>query len=193
MLTWFAIAAFADPGNDPVIEPRLRIGPPMFVEHGVAFREGWDAAFTTDLGVQVVRSGPFTLDVGVPFTAPAALRVLGPWRNQWSIGTSVAGWLQVGPFFAFGPELQGLLRIAHQQGSAVGSVLIPTGGGRIRAELVRARSWSVGLTGRVSVDLIPTRLVLGETEILEQSRVVASLGVRFQTGTGLDRRDRRSR
>ncbi|MEZ4315928.1 MAG: hypothetical protein R3F61_00415 [Myxococcota bacterium] len=175
----------------PPPERRVKVsfaGPPLRVELRTAFRDGTGPAPVGELGVQALRLGRFTLDGNLGYHAHANLGFNGLFRTVGSIDAGADGLFELTPWFALGPMAGASFRFYRQQFSDVGSNLVPLVGGRVHVGLVRARRWSVGLSGRVTGDLVRSDLVLDTSEIVTLSPITAEVGLRVQLGHGRDRR-----
>lgn len=137
---------------------------------------------TIELGVEFYRRRGWALEANIAYQGPRSLRVAGPWRSMGSADLSVDLWADLGDFLAVGATAGSNIRIYRQQWQQVGTTPIPVVGLRTYSPLLRTRSWSVGLSTRITTDLRPTELVLDTTQVLRLSPIEFQVGMRFQLG-----------
>ncbi|MCB9671477.1 MAG: hypothetical protein H6736_15815 [Alphaproteobacteria bacterium] len=132
--------------------------------------------------LQAARYQHLSLDVGIGGQPGSALAVRGVLRRHGAVEGSVDLWLQVVPTLSLGATAGTSAHLYYQQFWFMQANAIPFVGGRVQADLIRARKWSVGLTGRVTCDLIPTDLYIEDAEIVRLAPVEVQVGVRAQFG-----------
>jgi len=162
--------------------------PPTRLEIRSAFRNGTVPGPVFEFGVQALRYGRFTLDGALSYSGQRSLGLQGPWRTVGAVDSNIDLMVELSNWLGIGPAVGVSTRIFRQQWTDMGAVVTPTVGVRTHMGLLRARRWSLGVSGRFSADLVQTRVAIENAEILTISPLEVQIGMRLQFGHGRDRR-----
>lgn len=163
--------------------------PPLRLETRLVLRQDMNPGTGFQIATQIVRTERVTSDLGLTWTLPHNLALIGPQRGSTDIEGSVDAVVALSKWVAVGPVAGVSYRIYRQQWTPVDEVWVPTLGAVSRATLLAARTWRFTLTLTGTADLAQTQLVLDTQEVRTLHPFALHIGLRFHLG-GLQHKQR---
>lgn len=169
---------------EPQARPHPQIMPPLRLEFRTPFRQGLGPGLATSTGMQLARTRIVTFDVALSFVSGRQLTTPGPFRSVFGLELSTFAMAEIGRWMAIGPIGGATYEWYVQQRQLIASVWTPFFGARLDTALLRARWFAIVVSGRATVDLSQTQLVLETQQVVVRSPYEGQVGLRFDFGRG---------
>ena len=164
-------------------EPKIKVLP-FRLETRASLRDRTTPGFVQAFAIQPWHNERFMLETAAAIQVGSSLGFVGPWRMMGSADFTVEPAIKLSPMLNTGPVAGVAYRFYRQQFTGIHEHWTGLVGWRANAALLRARTWSVEFTGRVTYDSVKTELVLATSNVHDLSPVEGQLGIRIVFGHG---------